>query len=598
MDQNPKQQVVERIKSANNILVTVSQNPNVDQLSACLGLTLMLNKLGKHATAVFSGQVPSTLEFLQPEDTIETNTDSLRDFIIALDKSKADKLRYKVEDEVVRIFITPYRTSLSEKDLDFSQGDFNVDVVVALGVQNKEDIDQAIVAHGRILHDATVVSVTKGQDVSDLGSINWNDPTASSLSEMLVSISESFQSGLLDPQMSTAFLTGIVSETERFSNEKTTPKVMTMSAQLMAAGANQQLIATELAPPPPEPEPEPEPQQAADSAEAQSSPQPDSVEQDAAPKQPEAPKADGEISIVHNEPIGAGIGVGVVDPDRDKSKDEDEIDIDAEGNLKRQAEMAEQARLERQKAEEARQAEDEAAKKAEEAAAKPEATATAASDFMSTSPHKVVEPLDGMQKIDPLADLAVGNDESNDQAIALPPVVDSVLPPLPGPSEAELSAPAQIEPAADPTAMLDSARDAVSQAAANIDPRLEPVQSLGAQHLDLNLGSPEPASEPMAQPGLSLPNVGSPLVNPSLSVPGAAQPTVVSPVAPNSGSTMAGVADILQASSSSMLDNDSKTAEPDPLAPPPVPPPMMPPILQSPPNHHNSYLNPKPPTNN
>jgi len=248
MDNNPKSQVVERLKEAQNVLVTVSNNPSVDQLSAAIGLTLMLNKLGKHSTAVFSGQVPSTIQFLKPEDTLEQNTDSLRDFIISLDKSKADKLRYKVEEDVVKIFITPYKTSLSQNDLDFSQGDFNVDVVMALGVDQREHIDQAIMAHGRILHDATVIGVMAGQAPVDVGSINWQDPAASSLSEMLVSISEAFQSGLLDGQMATAFLTGIVAETDRFSNDKTSPKVMTMSAQLMAAGANQQLIATELTP--------------------------------------------------------------------------------------------------------------------------------------------------------------------------------------------------------------------------------------------------------------------------------------------------------------------------------------------------------------
>src|SRR6185437_12787269 len=156
---DPKAQITDRIRQANNVLVTVSANPSVDQLAAAIGLTLLLNKLGKHATAVFSGQVPSTIEFLEPEKTLEKNTDSLRDFIIALDKSKADKLRYKVEENVVKIFITPYRTSISEKDLDFSQGDFNVDVVVALGVKEQAQLDQAITAHGRILHDATVVSI-------------------------------------------------------------------------------------------------------------------------------------------------------------------------------------------------------------------------------------------------------------------------------------------------------------------------------------------------------------------------------------------------------------------------------------------------------
>src|SRR3954467_2733197 len=163
-----KQQIVERVKQANNILVTVSNNPSVDQLAACIGLTLLLNKMDKHATAVFSGKVPSTIEFLQPEKTIETNTDSLRDFIISLDKSKADKLRYKVEDQVVRIFITPYRTSISEKDLVFSQGDFNVDAVMALGIKDRTQLDAAITQHGRILHDATVVAVNTG-DVKTKG---------------------------------------------------------------------------------------------------------------------------------------------------------------------------------------------------------------------------------------------------------------------------------------------------------------------------------------------------------------------------------------------------------------------------------------------
>ena len=177
----PQQQVIERLKTAVNVLVTVSNSPSVDQLAAAIGFTLALNKMGKHATAVFSGDVPSTIEFLKPETTIEKNTDSLRDFIVSLDKSKADKLRYKVEENVVKIFITPYRTSLSEADLNFSQGDFNVDAVVALGVSEREQLDQAIVSHGRILHDATVITVSSGAATSSLGAINWQDVSASSL---------------------------------------------------------------------------------------------------------------------------------------------------------------------------------------------------------------------------------------------------------------------------------------------------------------------------------------------------------------------------------------------------------------------------------
>jgi hypothetical protein len=251
--EDPKTQVAARIKEANNILVTVSANPSVDQLAACIGVTLALNKMGKHATAVFSGVVPSTLAFLQPEKTLEKNTDSLRDFIIALDKSKADKLRYKVEDKVVKIFITPYKTSITDKDLEFSQGDFNVDVVLAIGVHSQAELDQAITSHGRILHDATVVTINS-QPGGELGSINWLDATTSSLSELGVQLVDQLDKNLLDSQIATALLTGIVAETERFSNNKTSPRTMTLSAELMTAGANQQLVATKLeAPVPPTP---------------------------------------------------------------------------------------------------------------------------------------------------------------------------------------------------------------------------------------------------------------------------------------------------------------------------------------------------------
>ena len=249
--ENSKQQALERLKQANNVLVTVSNNPTVDQLSALIGFTLFLNKQGKHATAVFSGKVPSTIDFLKPDKTVEKNTDSLRDFIISLDKSKADKLRYKVEDQHVKVFITPYRTSITEADLEFSQGDFNVDAVVALGVKEQKDLDQAITAHGRILHDATVISVSTGTQ-STLGTINIIDDHASSLCEIMANLSETMQPNTLDNQMATAYLTGIVAETARFSNEKTTSGTMNVSAKLMAAGANQQLVATELQKPEPQ----------------------------------------------------------------------------------------------------------------------------------------------------------------------------------------------------------------------------------------------------------------------------------------------------------------------------------------------------------
>jgi len=247
-DNKARQQIVEKIKSSTNILVTVSNDPSVDELSAMIGFAAVLNKLGKHATAIFSGAIPPAINFLEPNKVIENTADSLRDFIIALDKEKADHLRYKVEGDFVKIFVTPYRTTITSNDLEFSQGDYNVELVLALGVSNQDHLDTALTAHGNVLQDVVVATLSTGDQSSQLGSMDWQDKNASSLSEMVAAISESLKvdKTLLDKQIATSLLTGIVASTDRFSNIRTTEGAMTMAAKLMAAGADQQLIAAKL----------------------------------------------------------------------------------------------------------------------------------------------------------------------------------------------------------------------------------------------------------------------------------------------------------------------------------------------------------------
>ncbi len=247
--QSQKQQIIQSIKDVTNILVTVSADPSVDELSAALGLTIFLNKLGKHATAVFSGKIPPAISFLEPDETFEATADSLRDFIIALDKEKADHLRYKVVDDAVKIFITPYRATITEADLEFSQGDYNIELVLALNVESQDHLDKALTAHGKILHDAVVSTVTAGAVRSSLGTVDWHDDKASGVSEMLVDLIDELRTPkvTMDEQIATALLTGVVAATERFSNNLTSSRVMTLAAELMAVGANQQLIATKLA---------------------------------------------------------------------------------------------------------------------------------------------------------------------------------------------------------------------------------------------------------------------------------------------------------------------------------------------------------------
>ena len=239
--------IQDKIKSSENILVALSRDPSVDEMAAAIGLTLFLDSLQKHTTAIYSGQTPDALQFLQPEGTFETDTDSLRDFIIALNKEKADHLRYKLDGDFVKVYITPYKSNITEDDLEFSYGDFNVNLVLAIGVPSAADLDSALAEHGRIMHDATTVDITIDAP-GKFAEIEWSDPGASSVSEMVTKLIFAMQGEdvVLDKETATALLTGIVAATGRFSNDRTNSNTMQLASKLMAMGADQQLISAHV----------------------------------------------------------------------------------------------------------------------------------------------------------------------------------------------------------------------------------------------------------------------------------------------------------------------------------------------------------------
>ncbi len=285
-----KAQLVDKLNRVNNVLITVSSNPSIDQLTSALAIALMVNHLNKRGVAVFSGEMPQSLNFLQPEKTFESNADSLRDFIISISKEKAGRLRVNPDGDFVKVYITPYRSKITPADLTFEDGDFNVELIIALGVNSQDDLDQAIAAHGKIFHDAVTATINLNPVQDELGTISWqgNGETcyAQLTTDLIKAISNDAVPALLDSSIATTLLTGVVAATDQFRNSATTAEVMSLASYLMDCGANQQLISAEFsgydiipkAPdnenkdydrvdlpepaPAPEPEPEPEPEPA------------------------------------------------------------------------------------------------------------------------------------------------------------------------------------------------------------------------------------------------------------------------------------------------------------------------------------------------
>jgi hypothetical protein len=148
---------------------------------------------------------------------------------------------------------------------------------------------------------------------------------------MLVSLSDLLaKQGLFDAQISNALLTGIVAETQRFSNQKTTSLTMAASSKLLAAGANQQLVATELTP-------KPAPQPVEDKEVKSETPH------GVVPKTlpPEKKSTNGELQIDHGAPkIDLNAEIDDSEPGETNLPKVAQVLIDDQGTLKKVEEEA------------------------------------------------------------------------------------------------------------------------------------------------------------------------------------------------------------------------------------------------------------------
>ena len=242
---NITNRVVDKIKASENILIALSKNPNIDEISAALGLAMILDTIHKHVTAIFSGQVPNVLQFLKPEETFEKTTNSLQDFIIALSKDKVDHISYKIEGDFVKVYVTPYKATIGQAELSMSYGDYNVDLVICFDVISGDEIDPALSEYGRIMHDATAINLTVGTP-GRFAELEWQDSNVSSISEMVVGLADKLGLASFSEQVATALLTGIVASTDHFSNPRTSSSTMSIASKLMSFGANQQLISSQI----------------------------------------------------------------------------------------------------------------------------------------------------------------------------------------------------------------------------------------------------------------------------------------------------------------------------------------------------------------
>lgn len=242
----PKQQVIDILKNNQKFLLLTHKNPDGDAIGSLIAFYMTLSRLNKEAMIACSDAAPSVFSFIPKIEEITKDFGNKRDFVISLDVSsvKADKIMYKVEDNRLNIIITPKDGTFEENMVSFPKGKFNFDAVIILDSPDLDRLGNIYEENPEIFYEVPVVNIDHHAGNTQFGKINLIDLTATSTAEILVSVIESLTGDpkFFDENIATALLTGIITDTNSFQNINTTPKSLTVAAQLVALGAHQQEI--------------------------------------------------------------------------------------------------------------------------------------------------------------------------------------------------------------------------------------------------------------------------------------------------------------------------------------------------------------------
>ncbi len=249
MELTPKAQAAELIRASQKVLILTHNDPDGDAVGSSLALLLALKKIGKQPEVAFFGEMQENLIFLPAFTEAKKELSASNELVITIDtRQTGEDLRLgqkKLEDKhQLMIVITPQKGTLLPDDVTITRARPKYDLVIILDTAAPDMLGGIYKDVPELFFETPTINIDHHATNSYFGKVNWVDMTATSTAEMMVSLIESLGRNeiLLDADIATGLLTGILTDTNSFQNVNTTPKSLTVAAQLVAAGARQQEI--------------------------------------------------------------------------------------------------------------------------------------------------------------------------------------------------------------------------------------------------------------------------------------------------------------------------------------------------------------------
>ncbi len=239
------QQLNKLIAESKHILLTFASAPDVDAITTALAWKNFLEKQHKQADVVCENFVaPKNLNFLSGLNDVKSELSHLQKFIIKVDVSKAkiETLSYDVKDNWLSIYLTPRSGAITKNELRTAQSTFKYDLIITINSPDLNSLGEIFLNNTDLFYRVPVINIDHNSTNEHYGQLNLVDLTATSAAEITYKLLAAIKTDLINANIATLLLTGMIVKTHSFKTASVTPAALNLAGELINLGADRDRI--------------------------------------------------------------------------------------------------------------------------------------------------------------------------------------------------------------------------------------------------------------------------------------------------------------------------------------------------------------------
>lgn len=242
------QQIFELIKKSRSILITIKKDWTGDAIASALALAKTLKKIDKRIDIVCQDfKTTNNISFLGTDD-INDKIEGLQKFVISIDtsKTKVGEFYYDNESDKLNIYISPKNGQFKPEDVSAKIANYEYDLIFVINSSDLESLGEIYNKHGEFFYSIPKINLDNSNKNEYFGDINIVDLTSSSTAEIVYDLIKSFDENLIDDDIATYLLCGIIFSTKNFKTLNVSPKTLNTASILITKGARREQIIQNL----------------------------------------------------------------------------------------------------------------------------------------------------------------------------------------------------------------------------------------------------------------------------------------------------------------------------------------------------------------